>query len=100
MSIHEFIISVYLIIEEFYSIVVTHPLRGRGFPPALSDVEIITMQIVGEFLELDSDKNIWKYFKHNWLEWFPKLGSYPNFCKHCANTVQTYGKSINKLWLN
>lgn len=97
MSIHEFIISVYLIIEEFYSIVVTHPLRGRGFPPALSDVEIITMQIVGEFLELDSDKNIWKYFRHNWLEWFPKLGSYPNFCKHCANLWQVNQQIMAKL---
>lgn len=85
MSIYEFIISIYLIIDEFYSIIVTRPLRTRGFAPALSDVEIITMQIVGEFLELDSDKSIWMYFKHHWLEWFPKLGSYPNFCKHCAN---------------
>mgnify|MGYP007068601345 CR=1 FL=1 len=72
-------------VEKFYSIVVTSPLGGRGFAPALSDIEIITMQIVGEFLELDFDKNIWMYFKNNWLEWFPKLGSYPNFCKHCVN---------------
>lgn len=43
------------------------------------------MQIVGGFLGLDADKNIWMYFKNNWLEWFPKLGSYPNFCKHCVN---------------
>lgn len=100
MSIHEFIISVYLIIEEFYSIVVTHPLRGRGFPPALSDIEIITMQIIGEFLELDSDKNIWKYFRHNWLEWFPKLGSYPNFCKHCANLWQVNQQIMAKLKSN
>jgi len=85
MSICKFIISIYLIIEEFYTLIVTKPLRTRGFPPALSDVEIITMQIAGEFLGLDSDKNIWMYFKHNWFEWFPQLGSYPNFCKHCAN---------------
>lgn len=84
MSIYEFIISVFLIIEQFYSAIVIQPLRSRGFPPALSDIEILTIQIVGEFLGLDSDKNIWFYFKHNWFEWFPKLGSYPNFCKHCA----------------
>lgn len=85
MSIEEFIISVYLIIEELYPVVVTQPLRTRGFAPAVSDAEIITMQIVGEYLALDTDKSIWMYFKNNWLEWFPKLGSYPNFCKHCAN---------------
>jgi len=97
MSIHEFIISIYLILEELYSIIVTQPLRSRGFAPALSDVEIITMQIVGEFLELDSDKNIWKYFKHNWLEWFPKLGSYPNFCKHGANLWHVNQQITSKL---
>ncbi|OZI91094.1 IS982 family transposase, partial [Acinetobacter baumannii] len=55
MSIEEFIIFVYVIIEELYPIVVTQPLRTRGFPPAVTDAEIITMQIVGEFLGLDTD---------------------------------------------
>lgn len=85
MSIQEFIISVYLFIEEFYQRVVLQPLRRRGFPPALTDIEVITIQLVGEFLGMDTDKSIWSYFKNNWLSWFPKLGSYPNFCKHCAN---------------
>ena len=58
MSIYEFIISIYLIIEELYALIVTKPLRTIGFPPALTDIEIITIQIVGEFLGLDSDKSI------------------------------------------
>lgn len=97
MSIYEFIISIYLIIEELYALIVTKPLRTRGFPPALSDVEIITIQIVGEFLGLDSDKSIWMYFKNNWLEWFPQLGSYPNFSKHCANLWQINQKITMEL---
>ena len=97
MSIEEFIIFVYLIIEELYLIVVDQPLRTRGFPPAVTDVEIITMQIVGEFLSLDTDKSIWMYFKNNWLEWFPKLGSYPNFCKHCANLWHINQKIMSQL---
>ncbi|MEK5794930.1 IS982 family transposase, partial [Acinetobacter nosocomialis] len=71
MSIYEFIISAYLFIDSCYSLIVTKPLRTRGFPPDLTDIKIITIQIVGEFLRLDSDKNIWKYFKHNYLDWFP-----------------------------
>ena len=70
MSIYEFIISVFLIIEQFYSAIVIQPLRSREFPPTLSDIEILTIQIVGEFLGLDSDKNIGFYFKHNWFECF------------------------------
>ncbi|WP_343597515.1 IS982 family transposase [Acinetobacter sp.] len=93
----EFIISVYLIIEELYPVVITQPLRTRGFAPAVSDAEIITMQIVGEYLALDTDKSIWMYFKNNWLEWFPKLGSYPNFCKHCANLWQVNQEIMSQL---
>ncbi|MES5559492.1 IS982 family transposase, partial [Acinetobacter baumannii] len=59
MSTEEFIIIVYLIIEEIYPTIVSEPLRKRGFPPALTDIEIITMQIVGECLKMDTDKSIW-----------------------------------------
>lgn len=97
MSIEEFIISVYLMIEELYPIVVVEPLRTRGFAPALSDTEIITMQIIGEYLGLDTDKAIWMYFKNNYLDWFPQLGSYPNFCKHCANLWQVNQQIMSQL---
>ena len=33
-------------------------LRARGFQPALSDSEVITMEVVGEFLGYDGDKKI------------------------------------------
>ncbi|MEB4799396.1 IS982 family transposase [Acinetobacter soli] len=97
MSIQEFIISVYLIVEEIYAIIVVQPLRRRGFPPSLTDAEIINMQIVGEFLGIDSDKALWIFFKNNWLDWFPKLGSYPNFCKHCTNLWRVNQKIIAQL---
>lgn len=37
------------------------------------------------------------YFRNNWLEWFPQLGSYPNFSKHCANLWQVNQKITMKL---
>ena len=45
------------------------------------------MEIVGEFLGMDTDKKIWQYFKQHWQNWFPNLGSYPNFAKQCAQFV-------------
>jgi len=39
-----------------------HRLRPRGFAPQLTDSEVITMEGVGEFLGLDTDVGIWKYF--------------------------------------
>ncbi|HAL9652692.1 TPA: IS982 family transposase, partial [Escherichia coli] len=32
-----------------------------------------------------------------YLSWFPHLGSYPNFCKHCANLWQVHQKITAQL---
>jgi hypothetical protein len=36
-------------------------IRKSGFNPALSDSEIITMELVSEFLGIDTDKGAWEY---------------------------------------
>jgi hypothetical protein len=61
------------------------PIRKGGFHPALFDSEVITMEIVGEFLGIDTDKGIWMYFKNNWLELFPKLRDRTTFARQAAN---------------
>jgi hypothetical protein len=38
------------------------PLRKRGPAPKLSDAEVLTIEIVGEFLGLDTDKALHRYF--------------------------------------
>ena len=38
-------------------------LRQGGRIPNLTDSEVITMEVVGEFLGKDCDKAIWEYFK-------------------------------------
>lgn len=43
------------------------------------------MEIVGEFLGLDTDKAIWSYFKQHWSSWFPGLGARTNFVRQSAN---------------
>ena len=53
--------------------------------PKLSDAEVITMEIVGEFMGKDQDKSIWRYFRNHWHDCFPNLGSRANFAKQSAN---------------
>jgi hypothetical protein len=77
-------------------------LRSRGLPPKLSDAEVITMEVIGEFLGFSTDKVIWTYFCHHWPEWFPGLGSRANSfktglkpqdrtgCIHCAKSNRIY----------
>lgn len=60
-------------------------LRKSGFNPALSDAEIITMEVVAEFSKIDTDKGAWEYFCNHWRFLFPNLGSRANFAKHASN---------------
>jgi hypothetical protein len=62
-----------------------YPLRQRGFSPKLSDSEVLTMEIVGEFLGIDMEKHIWQYFRRQWSPWFPQLGSRSTFVRQAAN---------------
>ena len=48
---------VYCCVEDTCRTIVDQPLRNRGFMPKLSDAEVITMEIVGEFMGKDQDKD-------------------------------------------
>lgn len=86
MSLEDFIITVYCLVEGLTEKLCTRQkLRQRGFAPQLSDGEMITMEVVAEFLGIDTDKGAWEYFSNHWRAWFPKLGSRANFAKHAAN---------------
>ena len=91
MSEEEFIIFIYCCIADLYDDILkqsAEKLRKRGFPPKLSDPEIITMEIVGEFLKKDTDIDIWRYFKTHYLYLFPNLGSRSNFVKQSTHLWQ------------
>jgi len=86
MPLDDFIINVYCLVDNMLrTLLQGERLRRRGFQPKLSDAEVITMDIVGEFIGQDTDKGIWYYFKSHWHDWFPGIGSRSNFVKQSAN---------------
>lgn len=86
MPLENFIIWVYCWVDDaLKNLLGDTQLRQRGFGPALSDSEMITMEIVAEFLGIDTDKGAWSYFHDCWLDWFPALGSRANYAKHASN---------------
>lgn len=53
----------------------SHPPDDAALPPKLSDAEVLTMEVLGEFLGLDTDSGIHRYFCAHFGEWFPAIGS-------------------------
>lgn len=86
MELEDVIIDLYLRIDGIYrEIVEGGRLRQRGFDPALSDAELLTIEIFGEIQGYNGDRAIWRYSRTHWQHYFPRLGSYKCFAKHCAN---------------
>tara|TARA_B100000614_G_C14422579_1_gene442601 strand:- start:599 stop:787 length:189 start_codon:yes stop_codon:yes gene_type:complete len=52
---------------------------------ALSDAEVLTMEIAGEYMGYGSDKAIWFYFLEHWSHFFPKIACRTRFTRQNAN---------------
>ena len=74
MPLEDYIIHVFCLIDDLYQdLLLTCKVRKSGYSPILTDSEIISMLIVGEFLGFSDNKKIWLYFKSHYLGYFPDL---------------------------
>jgi hypothetical protein len=71
MDLSTFIVAVFCLIDE--RIKDLGRLRGRGPTPKLSDAEVLTIEIVGEFLGFDEDTELFEYFRRHYAHYFPNL---------------------------
>ena len=93
-----FIISVYCLIVDIMQIIEkNYKFRQKGFPPKLTDAEVITIEICGEFFKLHEDTEIYNYFKRHYLHFFPNLPDRTTFVRQSANLWQA--KLICQTWL-
>ena len=85
----DFIIAVFLVVCEYYRAVKKqYRIRRGGFAPVLTDEEVITMEICGEYFKLGCDKDLFAYFQTHSLHFFPKLTDRSLFVRQAANLWQ------------
>ena len=70
MDIITFVVSVYCLVADRVDGL---KLRGRGRKPTVSDAEVLTMEIVGEYLGVDTEVGLYRYFRCYYQDWFPNL---------------------------
>jgi len=92
-----FVVEVFCITDDFLKeFLQGKRLRARGPMPTLKDSEVLTIEIVGEFLGFDEDKTIFWFFRSHYGDWFPALREIhrTTFCRQAANLW----KVKEKLW--
>jgi len=71
MDLNTFIVAVFCLIDD--RIADLGRLRERGPAPTLCDSEVLTIEVVGEFLGLDEDTELFAYFRRHYVHFFPNL---------------------------
>jgi len=86
-----FIVATYCLIDELMDEHLSGGrgrLRERGPRPTSNDREVLTIEIVGESLGLDTDEGIFLFFSRHYAdEWFPALARLhrTTFARQAAN---------------
>jgi len=70
MDITTFMIAVYCLIEDH---IAGQRLRKRGPQPRLRDSAVLTIEVVGEFLGIDTESSLFTHFCRHYADWFPGL---------------------------
>jgi Transposase DDE domain len=87
MDLSTFIISVFCLIDDRLKDL--GRLRGRGPTPTLCDSEVLTIEVVGEFLGIDQDTELFAYFRRHYAHFFPNL--------RCVHRT-TFARQAANLW--
>jgi len=77
VDLDSFIVALYCLIDEAMDELLPDGgrLRKSGPDPLfLDDREVLTIEVVGEFLGIDTDRGLYAYFRRHYAEWFPALG--------------------------
>ena len=86
MDISTFVVAVFCLVDDHLK---GRRIRQRGPYPRLSDAEVLTIEVVGEFLGMDTDEAIFRYFREHYGEWFPAL---------CEIHRTTFARQSANLW--
>jgi hypothetical protein len=84
-----FILTVYCLVDdESKKLRAVSRVRHVGFTPELSDAEVITMDICGEYFKLQTDKDLFDSFAHHYRHFFPLLSARSLFVRQAAHLWQ------------
>ncbi len=74
MKLIDYIVNVFVMADDFCKTYFPdRSLRASGPLPKLADSEVITMELVGEYMGFDTDQRIYQYFDSHWRALFNRI---------------------------
>ncbi len=87
MTPQELLLEVFCLVDDELQALNLGRLRQRGPQPKLADSEVITIELVGEFWKLGTDRDLFRHFRRYHTDEFPALASVDRttFTRQAAN---------------
>jgi len=73
MTLDDYIVTTFCLLDDLLADLQLDDVRQRGPRPLLHDSEVLTIEVVGEFLGFDQDAQLFWYFRRHWAAAFPGL---------------------------
>jgi hypothetical protein len=89
MTPQELLLEVFCLVDDELQALDLGRLRRRGPAPTLADSEVLTMELVGEFWKLGTDRDLFRHFRRYHVAEFPALA-------HVHRT--TFARQAANLW--
>ena len=87
MTLDDYMLTVFCLVDDQLRALHLDHVRQRGCAPQLADSEVLTIELVGEFLGFDQDARLFWYFRRHYCTAFPRLGQIhrTTFLRQAAN---------------
>jgi hypothetical protein len=89
MTLDDYMLTVFCLVDDQLTTLHLDHVRQRGFAPRLPDSEVLTIELIGEFLGFDQDTQLFWYFRQHHADAFPGL-------RHVHRT--TFLRQAANLW--
>jgi hypothetical protein len=91
MEFTTFLTTVFCLVDDWLK---GQRIRRRGPQPTLSDSEVLTIEIVGDFMGVDTDEGLYEFFRRGYGDWFPALRRIhrTTFLRQAANLWHVKGR--------
>lgn len=87
MDLDSLIIAAFCLVDDTLRRMALPRLRQRGPRPMLADSEVLCLEVVGEYLGMSRDTEVFAYFRRHYAHFFPALGALhrTTFTRQAAN---------------
>ena len=73
MDLDSFLVSLYMLVDDWWKERHSRIVRRPGRPAALSDSEVLTLAILSQWSRFRSERDFWRFADAHLREYFPNL---------------------------